>query len=69
MNNENHNALNSIARKCNEEMKKAGRDNLKALAAITNRYADTIKLLGFTKLDLLHEIGIINGRFEDRRNG
>lgn len=65
---ERNNALNSIARRCNEAMKKVGKENIPALIEVTNKHESMVKALGFNKTDLLVEIGIINGRLKDKRN-
>lgn len=67
-NEENKNALNAIARKCNAAMKDVGKENIPELIKVTNRHEEMVKLLGFTKTDLLVEIGIINGRLTDKKS-
>lgn len=60
------NALNAIARKCNDEMKPIDRKDLKAIRKVVDKYAEQANLLGFSKIRLQIEIGRINGVLVDR---
>jgi hypothetical protein len=62
-----HNALKAIAKSCNNEMKTIDRNDMKSLAETTNRFADKAKAIGFSRFDMMHMIGCINGVLKDRR--
>lgn len=60
-------ALNALARRCNKELKQVDTKNLDLLQSITGRFAEQSKLIGFSKTELLVQIGRINGKLVDRR--
>lgn len=62
-----HAALNALARRCNEELKQVDAKNLDLLKSITDRFAEQSKLIGFSKTELLVQIGRVNGKLVDRR--
>jgi hypothetical protein len=61
------NALRAIAKRCNDEMNTIARSNLSALTIVSSKYAEQAKLLGFSKTEMMIEIGYINGQLTDRR--
>lgn len=60
-------ALNAIASRCNDELKQVDIKNLDLLKSITDRFAKQSKLIGFSKTELLVQIGRVNGKLVDRR--
>lgn len=62
-----HAALNALAKQCNAELKKADKQDLKAMAEISDRFAEKAKIIGFSKIEMMHRIGVINGQLTDRR--
>lgn len=60
-------ALNALARRCSKELKQVDTKNLPLLKSITDRFAEQSKLIGFSKIELLVQIGRINGKLVDRR--
>lgn len=60
-------ALNGIARSCNNELKQVDKKNLPLLKSITDRFSYKAKLIGFSKIELMCQIGRINGKLVDRR--
>lgn len=62
-----HAALKGIARACNAELKQVDSKNLKLLKSITDAFGTKAKLIGFSKTELLHQIGVLNGKLVDRR--
>lgn len=65
-NTESLNALKAIARRCNEELKPIDRRDLKAMAAITRKYGEQAKLIGFSHTHMMVEIGYLNKALTDR---
>ena len=63
-----YNALNAVARQCNKELKKCEKNDISSKKLITEKRHKKIAGLGFTKTDLLHEVGCINGILTNRRN-
>lgn len=62
-----HNALHSIAMRCNEQIKGIDKNDLPALTEAFNRFAVDVKLIGFSMLDLKVKVGVINGVLKNRR--
>lgn len=62
-----YNALNAIAKRCNSEIKIIDREDMEAIKEATDRFAVDAKLIGFSKTDMLIEIGCINGVLKNRR--
>lgn len=62
------NALHSVAVACNKEMKGVDKNDVGKLAEVTSRHLEKVKPMGFSKTDLLVEIGYINGVLQDKRN-
>lgn len=60
------NALNAIARKCNDEIRPIDKKDLASIRKVMDRYAEQAILLGFTKTRMMIEIGRINGVLVDR---
>lgn len=60
-------ALNALARRCNAELKQVDAGDLDLLKSITDRFAEQSKLIGFSKTELLVQIGRVNGKLVDRR--
>lgn len=60
------NAFLYICRQCNDEMKKVDRKDLSALKAITDNHGERATLLGFSKIKMMHQIGVINGVLRER---
>ena len=58
------NALISLARKCNVEFKKT--TDQKEWIKILDKYMKDLKPLGFRKIDLQYQMGVLNGRFIER---
>lgn len=67
MNEANQAALNGLARQCNTELKQVDKQNLPLLKSITDRFAAKAKLIGFSKTELMCQIGRINKQLVDRR--
>ena len=63
-----YNALNAVARVCNKELKKLSKGDIEGKALVTNKYWQKVAGMGFSKIDLLREVGCINGVLKDRRN-
>lgn len=64
------NALRSIAKKANEEIRELRRqspgENPDVISTrILNQYENAVISLGFNRLWLVWEIGVLNGVFED----
>ena len=62
-----YNALNAIAKRCSDAMNAISKDNLAALREITDRFAVDAKLIGFSKIEMMHEIGVVNGVLKNRK--
>lgn len=60
------NALNAIAKKCNDEMNPIDKSNLSKLCEIADKYAAQAKLLGFSKIQMMRCIGVMNGVLVER---
>ncbi len=60
------NALNAIARQCNDEIRPIDRKDLAAIRKVMDKHAEKAILLGFTKTRMMIEIGRINGVLVDR---
>lgn len=60
-------ALNAIAKECNKQLKMLSKGDLLAMADVTVKFAEKAKIIGFSKTELLHRIGVINGQLTDRR--
>ncbi len=60
------NALNAIARKCNDEIRPIDKKDLAAIRKVMDKHAEQAILLGFTKTRMMIEIGRINGVLVDR---
>jgi hypothetical protein len=60
-------ALNAIARECNKELKTVNKDDLEALKIIIDKHSEKAVLIGFSKIEMIIQIGRINGRLVDRR--
>lgn len=63
-----YNALNAVARQCNKSLKKCPKNDIAVKAEVTNKYWQKVAGMGFSKIDLLREIGCINGVLVDRHN-
>lgn len=66
-----HNALRSIAKKANEEIRELRRrapgENPDVISTrVLNQHEKTVISLGFNRLWLVWEIGVLNGVFEDK---
>lgn len=66
MTNEANNALLAAARQCREEMSAIDKGNLSKFKEITDKHTNSLSLIGFTKSDLLCQIGRLNGRLTER---
>lgn len=64
---EQYTALNAISRKCNDQLKKIDKKDLPAMRSITDKFAEQAKCLGFSKMEMMLQIGYINGRFTNHR--
>ena len=64
-----HAALNGLAQACNKELRQEDAKNLSLLKSITDHFTEKAKLIGFSKTELLHRIGVLNGQTTDRRLG
>ena len=65
------NALRSIAKKANEEIRElrqqAPGENPDIISTrVLNQHEETVTSLGFNRLWLAREIGLLNGAFKDR---
>lgn len=60
-------ALNSLSRKCNDQLKKIDKKDLLAMRDITDKFAEQAKLLGFSKMEMMLQIGYINGKLTNHR--
>lgn len=58
--------LNQVARRCSKEMIQAGTRNMDAHKVITTKYAAILKEVGFSKIEMMSEIGRINKQLRDR---
>ncbi len=58
--------LNQVARRCSKEMIQAGVKNMDAHKSITTKYAAMLKSVGFSKIQMMGEIGRINGQLRER---
>lgn len=63
---ENINALNAIAKKCNDEMKAVDKKNTSALRKICDKWASQARLIGFSRVEMLYRIGVNNGQLVER---
>lgn len=62
----NQNALNAIAKSCNEEMNPIDKSNLAKLREVSDKWAAKAKLLGYSKIQMMYRIGVMNGVLEER---
>lgn len=62
----NQNALDAIAKKCNAEMRPVDKTNLVLLTEIGDKWAKKAKLFGFSKIQMMHRIGVLNGVLVER---
>lgn len=60
------NALNAIAKKCNDEMNPIDKSDLSKLRDVADKYAAQAELLGFSKMQMMRCIGVMNGVLVDR---
>lgn len=63
-----YNALHAVAVQCNKELKECSKNDIPAKTKVTDKHWKKVSGMGFSKIDLLREIGCINGVLVDRRN-
>lgn len=61
-----HNAFLAICKACNEEIRPIDRKDLSAIRVVMDKHASKANLLGFSKVAMAHQIGIMNGVFKER---
>ena len=66
MNIVNENAFLSICKACNEEIRPIDRKDLKAIRTVMDKHAAKAILLGFSKVQMMCQIGVINGVLRER---
>lgn len=59
-------ALNQIARRCSKEMIAKGAKNMTAHKSILDTYEAIVKQIGFTRIQLMSEIGRVNNQLRER---
>lgn len=69
---ENDNALRSLARQANADIKIArqkspGMNVDDICRSVLSKFKEKVTLIGFTPSHLYWEIGVLNGRFKERR--
>lgn len=60
------NAFLAICKACNEEIRPIDRKDLSTIRVVMDRHAVKAKLLGFSKVQMMCQIGRINGVLTDR---
>lgn len=60
------NAFLAICKACNEEIRPIDRKDLKAIRAVMDKHAAKAILLGFSKVQMMCQIGVINGVLRER---
>jgi hypothetical protein len=61
-----HNAFLAICKACNEEIRPIDRKDLTAIRLVMDKHAANAKLLGFSKVAMMCQIGRINGVLRER---
>ncbi|AUS02145.1 hypothetical protein NVP2095A_64 [Vibrio phage 2.095.A._10N.286.46.E10] len=61
-----HNAFLSICKACNDEIRPIDRKDLSAIRVVMDRHAAKAILLGFSKVAMMYQIGVINGVLKER---
>lgn len=64
--NAKQNAFLAICNACNEEVRPIDRKDLKSIRAVMDKHASKANLLGFSKVDMMRQIGVINGVLRER---
>lgn len=59
-------ALNQIARRCSREMIAVGTKNQRAHKSILDTYEQLVKQLNYSRIQLMSEIGRVNGQLRER---
>ena len=60
------NAFLAICKACNEEIRPIDRKDLAAIRTVMDKHAAKVVLLGFSKVQMMCQIGVINGVLRDR---
>ena len=61
-----NNAFLAICKACNEEIRPIDRKDLSAIRTVMDKHAANAKLLGFSKVAMMHKIGVMNGVLKER---
>lgn len=61
------NALRAIAQKCNAELQPVDRNDLSSMARIMNKWAGQALALGFSKTEMMVQIGYLNKTLTNHR--
>ena len=61
-----NNAFLAICKACNEEIRPIDRKDLAAIRTVMDKHAAKAILLGFSKVQMSHQIAVINGVLKDR---
>ena len=62
----NQNAFLSICKACNEEIRPIDRKDLAAIRTVMDKHAAKAILIGFSKVQMMCQIGVINGVLRER---
>tara|TARA_B100001063_G_C16779142_1_gene569402 strand:+ start:20969 stop:21160 length:192 start_codon:yes stop_codon:yes gene_type:complete len=60
------NAFLAICKACKEEIRPIDRKDLSAIRIVMDKHAVNAKLLGFSKVAMMHRIGVMNGVLKER---
>ena len=60
------NAFLAICKACNEEIRPIDRKDLKAIRTVMDKHAAKAILIGFSKVQMMCQIGVINGVLRER---
>lgn len=60
------NAFLAICKACNEEIRPIDRKDLSAIRVVMDKHAAKANLLGFSKVQMSHQIAVINGVLKER---
>ena len=60
------NAFLAICKACNEEIRPIDRKDLAAIRAVMDKHAANAILIGFSKVQMMCQIGVINGVLRER---